>query len=63
VSATEIIAEIRKLPKLEQQQVLAFLQQSRPTVGEVQYVADADFDRAADKILRERAGLFRRLAQ
>ena len=67
MSATEIIAEIAKLPATEQKQVLEFLQNERHKIegaGEkVHYASDKDFDQAADNVLRERAKLFRRLAQ
>jgi transcriptional regulator with AAA-type ATPase domain len=67
MSATEIIAEIQKLPVSEQERVLKFLQDERaqtsPDQGGVRYANDADFDKSAEKILREHADLFRRLAQ
>ncbi len=65
MSATEIIEQIQKLPSSEQEQVLAFFRKSRgkPDEGGVDYARDADFDASAEKILRERANLFRRLAQ
>jgi transcriptional regulator with AAA-type ATPase domain len=67
MSATEIIEEIQKLPPSEQEQVLAFLQSARieRTAGDagVRYASDADFDKTADRVLREHADLFRRLAQ
>ena len=68
MSAIEIIAELKKLPRSEQEQVMAFLQNARgerKETGEpdVRYVADTDFDKTADKMLQDHAGLFRRLAQ
>jgi hypothetical protein len=67
MSATEIIAEIQKLPAAEQERVLAFLQhehigQKRST-SEVRYADDKEFDKATDNVLRERTDLLRRLAQ
>ncbi len=66
MSATEIIAEIKKLPVPEQERVLAFLQDTcgehAKTVG-VRYASDEAFDKAANSVLQERADLFRRLAQ
>jgi hypothetical protein len=65
MSATEIIAEIEKLPLPEQEQVLAFLQNTRrqkPQEG-VRYADDAAFEKSADKVLSEHEDLFRRLAQ
>ena len=67
MSATEIIAEIKKLPASEQEEVLAFLkrQQEAESAGTsgARYAQDAEVDQAADNILRDRADLFRRLAQ
>jgi hypothetical protein len=69
MSATEIIAEIEKLPASEQEKVLAFLTQQRKekaageTGAEVNYAQDEDVDKAVDTVLRDRADLFRRLAQ
>ena len=69
MSATEIIAEIKKLPASEQEEVLAFLNQQRSdkvsggSGTEVRYARDEDIDKAVDKVLRDRSDLFRRLAQ
>jgi hypothetical protein len=67
VSATDIIEEIRKLPAADQQRVLDFLQDicSQRKVDEdgARYASNEEFEKAADKILREHAELFRRLAQ
>jgi hypothetical protein len=69
MSATEIIAEIEKLPASEQEKVLVFLTRQRKekaigeTGAEVNYAADEDVDKAVDNVLRDRADLFRRLAQ
>jgi len=67
MSASEIIEEIQRLPLSEQEQVLAFFlsgrAQDKPGDAPVRYASDADFDKSADQILRERAELFRRLAQ
>jgi hypothetical protein len=66
MSATEIILEIKKLPSAEQAQVLAFLQsqqESQEDPANIHYAKDAEFDKATDNVLRERADLFRRLAQ
>lgn len=67
MSAIEIISEIKKLPTAEQEQVLAFLQklhgERQGNPADVRYVNDVDFDKAAEKVLRERADLLRRLAQ
>jgi DNA-binding NtrC family response regulator len=67
MSATEIIAEIKKLPASEQEEVLVFLarQQNDRTGGEatVRYARDEDVDKAIENVMRDRADLFRRLAQ
>jgi transcriptional regulator with AAA-type ATPase domain len=67
VSATEIIAEIKKLPASEQEEVLAFLarQRNERTGGEaaVRYAPDEDVDKAIENVMRDRADLFRRLAR
>ncbi|SPE52129.1 hypothetical protein SBV1_1450005 [Verrucomicrobia bacterium] len=67
MSAAEIIEEIQKLPQSEQQQVVAFVERLRsgqaPDEPRIHYATDEQFTRAADKVLREHADLFRRLAQ
>jgi len=51
----------------EQEEVLAFLtrQQNEKAKGEagVRYARDEDVDKAVENVLRDRADLFRRLAQ
>lgn len=67
MSATEIIAEIKKLPVSEQEKVLSFLtrQRNEKTSGEavVRYAQDENVDKAMENVLHDRADLFRRLAQ
>jgi hypothetical protein len=66
MSASDIIAEIQKLPVAEQEQVLEFLQherERRENGGKVRYASDTDFEKSAEKVLRENAELFCRLAQ
>jgi hypothetical protein len=67
MSATEIIAEIKKLPASEQEEVLSFLtrQRKEKASGEaaVRYAMDEDVDKAVENVLHDRADLFRRLAQ
>jgi hypothetical protein len=67
MSASEIIEQICKLPVPEQDRVLTFLQNARnqrePGEGGIRYADDADFEKVADKVLREHADPFRRLAQ
>jgi hypothetical protein len=66
MSAAQIIEEFQKLPASEQEQVLTVLQRKRNGKSEqsdVHYASDSDFEKSADHVLREHAGLFRRLAQ
>jgi hypothetical protein len=67
MSASEIIAEIQKLPAAEQEQVLAFLQrehaQQNPAATDIRYAEDSEFEKVKDSVLKERAELFRRLAK
>jgi len=67
MSATEIIEEFERLPVPEQERVLDFFlracREHRADQSKVRYASDADFDKAADKVLREHAELFQRLAQ
>lgn len=68
MSATEIIDEIQRLSAADQDRVLAFLQKvhserEEGARADASYADDADFERSAAKVLREHAGLFRRLAQ
>jgi hypothetical protein len=66
MSAQEIIEEIQKLPSEEQEIVLTFLEKKcrdRQPASGVKYANDADFEKSADKVLRDHAELFRRLAQ
>jgi hypothetical protein len=69
MSATEIIAEIKKLPAADQEDVFVFLSRqlkegaARGSGAGVRYARDEDVDKAVDDVLRDRADLFRRLAQ
>lgn len=65
MSANEVINEVQELPVAEQERVLDFLEKKlrRKSADNVKYAADADFEKAADKIFRENDNLFRRLAQ
>ena len=65
MSATEIIAEIQKLPDAEMQRVLDFIREN-PNLnrcGENTKAHDTDFQKSMDKVFREHADLFRRLAE
>ena len=65
MSATEIIAEIQKLPDAEMQRVLDFVRDNPKLNGcsEDAKGHDTDFQKSMDKVFREHADLFRRLAQ
>ncbi|MBI3875073.1 MAG: hypothetical protein HY300_03740 [Verrucomicrobia bacterium] len=58
MSATEVIEEIRQLPREERRKVAAYLREleSADKVGE-------DFKRTADEVFTTNAELFRKLAQ
>jgi hypothetical protein len=67
MSAIEVIAEIEKLPRQEQEEVWSFLLHARQAktsanVG-VAFVSDTTFEQAAQKVFREHDELFQRLAQ
>lgn len=67
MSATEVIAEIQKLPREEQDRVLLFLieehQRQGPGSAQVKYIDDATFKEAKSLVLKENAELLRRLAE
>lgn len=65
MSATEIINEIRRLPEQEQDEVFSFVETEnrKRAAGQARHAADADFEKAADKVFRENDNLFRRLAK
>jgi hypothetical protein len=58
MSATEVIEEIKQLPREEQRKVAAYIHQLE-TTGEV----SEDFKRVADEVFTTNAELFRKLAQ
>lgn len=58
MSATEIIEQIRQLPREEQRKVVAYVQELE-TNGEV----SEEFKRLADEVFTTNAELFRKLAQ
>ncbi len=66
MSATEVILEIKKLPREQQAQVYVFLREQLNGVPagqpQSQYASDAEFEAAMDKVFKENAGLLRRLA-
>ena len=64
MSATEIIAEIKKLPREEQQKIARYLAEiklgtgKRPGAG-----VSEEFKRTADEVFTTNAELFKKLAQ
>jgi transcriptional regulator with AAA-type ATPase domain len=66
MSASEIIAEIQRLPLREQEVVFDFLQQreaAQRSKQAVRYADDAAFDKALGRVLTNNADLFRKLAK
>ena len=65
MSATEVIEQIKQLPREEQQKVVAFIHAAEDT-GKLQKpsagVSD-EFKRLADEVFTTNAELFRKLAQ
>ena len=65
MSATEIIEQIKKLPREEQQKVVAFIRDAE-SAGALEKpgtkITD-EFKRAADEVFTTNAELFRKLAQ
>ena len=59
MSATEVIQEIKQLPREEQQKVADFVRQMVESHGEV----SEEFKRIADKVFTTNDELFRKLAQ
>jgi hypothetical protein len=65
MSAIEIIEQIKKLPREEQQKVMAFVHEAEatgiiaPPAGQV----SEEFKRVADEVFTTNAELFRKLAQ
>ena len=62
MSAAEIIELIEKLPPTEKAEVLAHLEKAR-TGREIRYLPQAEAEQIADKIFKDHAELFRKLAQ
>jgi hypothetical protein len=58
MSATEVIEEIKQLPREEQRKVAAYIHKLE-TTGEV----GEDFKRVADEVFTTNVELFRKLAQ
>jgi hypothetical protein len=65
MSAADVIEQIQKLPRPEQQKVADFLRRLEPVTkaDEIQGEVSEEFKRAADEVFTKNAELFRRLAQ
>jgi hypothetical protein len=65
VSATEVIEQIKQLPREEQQKVVAFIHAAEDTGKLAKPAAEVsdEFKRMADEVFRTNAELFRKLAQ
>jgi hypothetical protein len=67
VSATEVIQEIKNLPREEQQVVFAFIDDLKRRAGaapaDARYIDDATFESAKRQVLAENRELLRRLAR
>ena len=62
MSATEVIEQIQKLPRQEQQKVADFFRQMESESQVGGKVSD-EFKRVADEVFTKNAELFRKLAQ
>ena len=64
MSATEIIAEIKKLPREEQQKIAVYIDEiKRDLTGKPGTGVSEEFKRVADEVFTTNAELFRKLAQ
>ncbi len=64
MSATEIIEEIKKLPREEQQKIAAYLDEFTKKSGRKPNAEVSEsFKRVADKVFTTNAEMFRKLAQ
>jgi len=62
MNAAEIIQEIARLPETEKGKVVEFVERLKET-KEVRYIDSAAVEKTADKVFREHAPLFEKLAQ
>ena len=62
MNATEIIHEIERLPETEQGKVVEFVEALKSTKT-VRYIDSVSVEKTADKVFREHAPLFGKLAQ
>ncbi|MBI2926867.1 MAG: hypothetical protein HYY24_14315 [Verrucomicrobia bacterium] len=66
MTATQVIEEIKLLPKKEQEQVYAFLRErenAKEGLAPARHADDRQFEAALDKVFDTHAGLLRRLAK
>jgi len=65
MSAADVIEQIQKLPRSEQEKVAHFLRRLEPVAktDEIQGQVSEEFKRAADEVFTKNAELFRKLAQ
>jgi hypothetical protein len=63
MSAAEVIELIKKLPPQERAEVVAFVKNESLETSGVKVAPDADFERAAKRVMTENRELLRRLAQ
>ena len=65
MSATEVIEQIKKLPREEQQKVASFIQAAEDagTIEKPRATVSEEFKRSADEMFTTNAELFRKLAQ
>ena len=63
MSATEIIEQIKKLPRQEQQKVLEYVHTVENGGHPGETGVSSDFKRVADEVFTTNAELFRKLAQ
>ena len=62
MNAAEIIQEIERLPESEKGKVVEFVETLKGTKS-VRYIDSASVEKTADKVFREHAPLFEKLAQ
>ncbi len=62
MNAVQIIQEITRLPKTEQGKVFEFVEALKGT-KQVRYIDSSVVEKTADKVFREHAPLFEKLAQ
>ena len=68
MSATEVIEDLEKLPRIEQDKVFDYLARQRANLNvtesrPITYASDTEAEAAGDVVFREHAELLRRLAK